>query len=160
MSWIPVLATALGAVIGLGSGLLIDQVRSRRDDTQKWLAARRDAYVSYLSSLHDANEAMRAVALGDYSADLTRMAAARAAFRAAGVTQARERIILLAPEIVVVAADDAFRSLRALRDRIGQGEALADYEPGLADYTGRLHALRDAVRHDLGVKGSSPQIPL
>jgi hypothetical protein len=28
-----VLATALGAVIGMGSGFLIDQVRSRRDDT-------------------------------------------------------------------------------------------------------------------------------
>jgi hypothetical protein len=35
MSWIPVVATALGAVIGLGAGLLIDQVRSRREDTQK-----------------------------------------------------------------------------------------------------------------------------
>jgi hypothetical protein len=160
MSWIPVLATALGAVIGLGSGLLIDQVRSRRDDAQKSLAARRDAYVSYLSSLHDANEAMRAVSLGEYSPDLTRTAAARAAFRAAAVTQARERIILLAPQTVIAAADDAFRSLRALRDRIGQGEGLADYEPVLGEYAARLHALRDALRRDLGVKGSSPQIPL
>jgi hypothetical protein len=160
MSWIPVVATALGAVIGLGAGLLIDQVRSRREDTQKWLAARRDAYVSYLSSLHDANEAMRAVSLGEYSPDLTRSAAARAAFRDAGLTQAREQIILLAPEAVIIAADEAFRSLRALRDRIGQGEGLADYEPVLSDYAGRLQALRDAVRRDLGVQGSSPQIPL
>jgi hypothetical protein len=75
------------------------------------------------------------------------------------VTQARERIILLASETVIVAADDAFRSLRALRDRVGQGEGLADYEPVLGEYAGRLHALR-AVRRDLGVKGSSPQIPL
>jgi hypothetical protein len=45
-------------------------------------------------------------------------------------------------------------------DRIGQGEGLSDYEPALSEYAGRLHALRDAVRHDPGVKGSSPQIPL
>jgi hypothetical protein len=38
MSRIPVPATALGAVIGLG--LLTDQVRSRRYDAQESLAAR------------------------------------------------------------------------------------------------------------------------
>jgi hypothetical protein len=37
MSWVPVLGTILGAVIGLGSGLLIDQVWSRRDGTERWL---------------------------------------------------------------------------------------------------------------------------
>jgi hypothetical protein len=80
--------------------------------------------------------------------------------RAAGVTQARERIILLAPQTVVVAADEAFRSLRRLRDRSGQGEGLADYEPVLGQYDRCLQSLRDALRCDLGVKGSSPEIPL
>lgn len=160
MSWIPLLATALGAVIGLGSGLLIDQVRFSRGNTQGWLTARRDAYVGYLSCLHDANEGLRAVSLGQYSPDLTRTAAARAAFRAAGVTQARELIILLAPGPVIAAAEEAFGSLRTLRDRIGQGEGLAEYAPALDHYGSCLHALRDAVRHDLGVKGSTLQIPL
>lgn len=40
MSWIPVLATVLGAVVGLGSGLLIDHVRFRQDNTEKWLVSR------------------------------------------------------------------------------------------------------------------------
>lgn len=154
------LGTALGAVIGLGSGLLIDLIRSRRDNAGKWLFARRDAYAGYLSSLHEANEAMRAVSLGEHSQELTRTAAARAAFRAAGVTRAREQVILLAPADVVVAADEAFRCLRIIRDRIGEGEALADYRPALDDYADRLHGLRDVIRRDLGVRGSSPQIPL
>ena len=72
------LATVLGAVVGLGSGLLIDHVRFRQDNTEKWLAARRETYVSYLSALHEANEAMRAVSLGEHAQDLSRMAAARA----------------------------------------------------------------------------------
>jgi hypothetical protein len=88
MPWIPVLATALGAVIGLGSSLLIDQARSRRDNTRTSLIARRDAYVRYLSSLHDANEALRAVSLDDSATGRARLPAARAAFRAAGITQA------------------------------------------------------------------------
>jgi hypothetical protein len=160
MSWIPVLATVLGAVIGLSSGLLIESVRSRRDATEKSLAARSNAYVSYLSSLHEANEAMRAVSLGEQSQDLTLRAAARAAFRGAGVTTTREQVILLAPEPVILAADQTFRCLRTMRDRIGQGERLAEYEPALDDYASCLHALRDAIRHDLGVIGSSPRIPL
>ncbi len=142
MSWIPVVATVLGAVIGLGSGLLIDQVRSRRDSTEKRLTTRMEAYVSYLSSLHDANEALRAVSLGDYPQDLMRDTAARAAFRAAGVIRTREHIILLAPETVIRAADDAFRNLRTLRDRIGQGESLAEYQLALEDYAKHLYTLR------------------
>jgi hypothetical protein len=55
-----VLAMAVGAVIGLGSGLSINQVRSHQDDAQKWLIAHRNACVGYLSALHDANEAIRA----------------------------------------------------------------------------------------------------
>jgi hypothetical protein len=96
---------------------------------------------------------------GEQPPDLTRSAAARAAFRTAGVTQAREQVILLGPRSVVVTADEAYRSLRTLRDRNGQGEGLADYEPVLAEYDRCLRALRDAVRRDLGVTGSNPQIP-
>ena len=160
MSWIPVLATVVGAVVGLGSGLVVDQVRSGRDASAKALAVRRDAYVGYLSALHEANEAMRAVSLGEHAQELPRLAAARAACRTASVTMTREQLILLAPEPVILAADDAFRSLRALRDRIGQGESLTDYEPVLEDYASHLHALRDATRRDLGVQGNIPDIPL
>jgi hypothetical protein len=160
MSWIPVLATAMGAIIGLGSALLTEHLRSRREHNELSTTVRREVYADYLSTLHDANEAMRTVALGEHPPDLPRKQAARAAFRAAGVTKAREHIILLAPPAVITAADQAFRSLRTIRDRIGQGEQLAQYEPVLLTYSEHLHALRDAIRHDLGVNGDTPQIPL
>ncbi|MFD0685692.1 hypothetical protein [Actinomadura fibrosa] len=159
MSWIPVLATAMGAVIGLGSALLTEHLRFRREHHQRFAAVRREAYTDYLSALHEANEAMRGVALGEYP-DSTPQQAARAAFRAAGVTKAREHIILVAPPAVITAADQAFRSLRTMRDRIGQGEQLAEYEPVLLAYGEHLHELRDAIRHDLGASGGAPQIPL
>ncbi|GAB3989879.1 hypothetical protein GCM10029978_116160 [Actinoallomurus acanthiterrae] len=160
MSWIPVLSTVVGAVIGLGSGLLTEHLRSGRERTGQSLNARRDVYVQYLSALHDANEALRAVSLGEHAPDLTRKAAARAAFRSARITQAREHVILLAPEPVITAADSAYRSLRTLRDRIGQGEQLAQYEPVLMAYGDSLDQLRQAVRRDLGINGRSPRIEL
>jgi hypothetical protein len=160
MSWIPVLATVMGAIIGLGSALLTEHLRSGRERNERWKTIRREAYADYLSALHEANEALRAVSLGEHSPDLSRKSAARAAFRAAGVTKAREHIILVAPEPVITAAGEAFRSLRTMRDHIGQEEALAQYEPALMTYGEHLHALRDAIRHDLGVSGHTPQIPL
>jgi hypothetical protein len=160
MSWIPVLATAMGAVIALGSALLTEHLRSRREHNDRSTTVQREVCANYLSALHDANEAMRAVALGEHSPDLPRKQAARAAFRDAGVTKAREHLILVAPPAVIQAADEAFRSLRTMRDRVGEGERLAQYEPVLLTYGEHLHALRGAIRHDLGVDGDTPQIPL
>ena len=40
--------------------------------------------------------------------------------------------------------DEAFRSLRTLRDYIGQGEGLAGYEPVLDDYA-RRYGMPSAV---------------
>ncbi len=161
MPWIPVLATALGAVIGLGSSLLIDQARSRRDNTRTSLIARRDAYVRYLSSLHDANEALRAVSLDDSATGRAPPASCQGSVPGCrDHAGPRELIILLGPQTVVLAAHQAFRSLRTLRDRIGQGEDLADYQPVLGEYGRCLQVLRDATRRDLGAPGDSPQIPL
>ncbi|MEU5884981.1 hypothetical protein [Spirillospora sp. NPDC047279] len=144
----------------VASPLLTEHLRSGRERNDKWTTVRREAYADYLAALHDANEALRTVSLGEHSPDLTRKAAARSAFHSAGVTKAREHIILIAPETVIAAATEAFHSLRTMRDHIGQGENLAQYEPVLLTYDEHLHTLREAVRHDLGVTGNTPQIPL
>ena len=69
-------------------------------------------------------------------------------------------MILIAPAHVVTAADAAFQALRTMRDRIGEGRRLAEYEPVLSTYGERLHSLRSAIRRDLGVSGETPPIPL
>jgi hypothetical protein len=126
------------------------------------MTTRRDVYVAYLSALHQANEGMRAVSLGEHSAELSRELAARAAWRTAGVTQAREHVVLVAPEAVVTAADAAFLALRALRTRIAHGQDARSpgYEPVLVTYGERLQALRNAIRQDLGVAALSVQVAL
>lgn len=160
MSWVPLAATVVGAVIGLGASLLTDHLRWGRERTDRSLTARREVYAAYLTSLHTANQALRASALGDRPGDQPLGLYARAVFREAGVVQARERLVLIAPEPVVRAGGDAFESLRVLRDAVGQGQALTEYDPQLRIYGDHLQSLRDAMRKDLHVTGPSVKIPL
>lgn len=77
-----------------------------------------------------------------------------------GVVQARELLTLSAPEPVVRAAVDAYKSLRALRDAVGGGQGPTEYELLLQAYGDHLQDLRDAIRKDLQVTGLSVKIPL
>ncbi|WP_326708041.1 hypothetical protein OG758_00365 [Streptomyces sp. NBC_01474] len=161
MPWIALVSTALGAVVGLGSALLSDRVRWGRERNERQLTTQRDMYVAYLSALHEVNQALRGVSLGDHPTEVSRDLAARAAFRDAGLVQAREHIVLTASEPVVMAADAAFRALRALRDRIAQGQGLRSpgYVADLTSYDDRLQSLRNAIRKDLHADALSFQIP-
>lgn len=49
---------------------------------------------------------MRAVSLGDFPSEITRDHAARRTFRKAGVNQAQEHLVLIAPEPIIQAAAD------------------------------------------------------
>ena len=157
------LSTVLGAVIGLGSALVGDRIRWRREQSDRWLSARREVYVGYLNALHEANQGMRAVSLGDVSSETTRDHAARAAFRRAGVNQAQEHLVLIASEPVIQAAVETSAALRQLRDRIRTGQnhhTSADYRAEFEVFSDRLHALRNAIRHDLGVAALRTQVPI
>jgi hypothetical protein len=156
------LSTVLGAVIGLGSALAGDRIRWRREQSDRRLSIRREVYVVYLDALHEANQGMRAVSLGDFPSDTTRDHAARAAFRRAGVNQAQEHLVLVASEPVIQAAVETSTALRRLRDRIrtGQDHTSADYQAEFEVFTDRLHDLRNAIRHDLGAEALRTQVPI
>ncbi|WP_327356876.1 hypothetical protein [Streptomyces sp. NBC_01304] len=157
---ITLLSTVLGAVVGLGSVLLADAIRRRHERAAQGQAERRAVYVAYLTSLHQANQDLRAVSLGELTGPALELAA-RTALREAAVVQAREHLALTAPEPVVRTADAAFRALRCLRDRVGEGKTLGDpaYAADLATYDGALHALRNAVRVDLGAQPLAAPLP-
>ncbi|MFF7678279.1 hypothetical protein [Actinacidiphila glaucinigra] len=162
MTWIALLSTIVGAMVGLGAALLSDVVRWRRERNDRRLSVQREIYVDYLSALHRASQSLRAVSLGDHSEDVPRNLAARAAMRDAGLVEAREHLVLTAPERVVRAAEAAFQSLRVLRDRIAQGQGMGcpEYEADLTSYSAHLQVLRNAVRDDLQVESLRSEIAL
>ncbi|TJZ57216.1 hypothetical protein FCH28_07185 [Streptomyces piniterrae] len=71
-------------------------------------------------------------------------------------------MVLTASEPVVQAADAAFQALRALRDRIAQGQDVHSpgYEADLSSYDDSLRSLRNAIREDLHADALSFRIPM
>ena len=128
MNWSPALLTLLGTIVGASVALLADRVRWRRDQHQRRHDARRDAYATYLAALHATSDGIRAVSLGEYVPETSRPSAARAAFRSANLNAIREQLVLLAPALIVRAADETFKGLRQLRDLVSQGHDLESPE--------------------------------
>lgn len=131
--------------------MLTDRLRSRQDESRRWNERRSEVYTRFLSALHHANEAMRAVALGDRPAS-SRPAAISEAFRNVGLYEIRPELEMVAPVEVVDAANLAFRSPRRLRDLLISGKAVDSSETGQAtvEFFAKLQAATNKMRAHLG----------
>ncbi|MFF4353140.1 hypothetical protein [Streptomyces sp. NPDC001530] len=153
MNWIPLLSTLTGAVIGIAATLIADRNRWRREETRHALEVRREVYTEFVSALKAAGEDMRAVALGDHMSESAREAAVREAFRGTGLYTASERLWLVGPQQVVTAGNEAFHSLRRMRDAYARGVAVDSAEgvPLIAQRRTAMARMRELMRKDLGV---------
>jgi hypothetical protein len=153
MDWMPLLSTLTGAVIGITATLIADRNRWRREDTRHALEVRREVYTEFVSALKAAGEEIRAVALGDHMSESARDAAVREAFRSTGMYTASERLWLVGPPQVVAAGNEAFHSLRRIRDAYAQGVAVGSAEdaPLIAQRRTAMAQMRGLMREDLGI---------
>jgi hypothetical protein len=89
VEWTTLAATGLGAVVGVGSTLLADRVRWRRETGERDRRERRDLYVSCLTRYRLAYEDMHTAALAHRDGPAGRRdAAVRDAFRGSGCDEA------------------------------------------------------------------------
>jgi hypothetical protein len=153
MDWMPLLTTLTGAVIGIGATLIADRNRWLREESQQALEGRREVYTEFVSALKAAGEEIRAVALGDHLSDSARDTAVREAFRSTGLYTASERLWLTGPPQVVAAGNDAYHSLRQLRDAYAGGAAVGSDRdaPLIAQRRTAMAQMRDLMRADLGI---------
>ncbi|MFJ9951847.1 hypothetical protein [Kitasatospora sp. NPDC091207] len=153
MDWMPLLSTLTGAVIGITATLVADRTRWRREEARQALDLRREVYTQFVSALKAAGEEIRAVALGDHLSESARDAAVREAFRATGLYTASERLWLVGPPQVVAAGNEAFRSLRRLRDAYAAGAAVGSAEDAslIALRRTAMGRMRGLMREDLGI---------
>ncbi|MGV9267312.1 hypothetical protein ACWDRR_21925 [Kitasatospora sp. NPDC003701] len=153
MDWMPLLSTLTGAVIGIAATLVADRNRWRREQTRHALEVRREVYTQFVSALKAAGEEIRAVALGDHLSESARDAAVREAFRATGLYTASERLWLVGPPQVVTAGNEAFLSLRRIRDAYAAGAAVGSAEdaPLIAQRRTAMGRMRGLMREDLGI---------
>ncbi|MEU1890410.1 hypothetical protein [Streptomyces pristinaespiralis] len=148
MDWTVLLTTGFGAVIGVGSTLLADQVRWRRDTEDRDREALRSAYAQYLEALTAARDAISQASLID-SGDEPEVA--RTAFLDHGVYIQQYQLELIAPEQVVGKAKAAAHALAEYRDVVVSGSRRADVECTAARRAFRQsrEQLMDAMRQAL-----------
>ncbi|WP_206305279.1 hypothetical protein [Actinacidiphila soli] len=153
MDWMPLLSTLTGAVIGITATLIADHNRWRREESRHALELRREVYTEFVSALKAAGEEIRAVALGDHMSESARDAAVREAFRGTGMYTASERLWLVGPPQVVAAGNEAFHSLRRIRDAYARGVAVGSAEdaPLIAERRTAMSRMRGLMREDLGI---------
>ncbi|WAZ19139.1 hypothetical protein STRCI_000170 [Streptomyces cinnabarinus] len=153
MDWMPLLSTLAGAAIGIAATLIADRNRWRREEARHALEVRRAVYTEYASALKDAGEEIRAVALGDHMTESARDAAVREAFRGTGLHTASEQLWLIGPSLVVTAGNEAFHSLRRMRDAYARGVAVGSAEDTALIQQRRtaMAEMRRRMRADLGI---------
>lgn len=150
--WIAVLGTALGAVIGIGSALINDRVRWRREQDRDRLGVRRELYSSYIAALTEIHESMRAVSGRDGLTPAGRRDAIRAVFHDGGLYQLRYQIGVIADQHVLDAAETAFLHMRDIRDTFAAGGRISDpqYQEQRTAWGAVLRTLQHAMRDELG----------
>jgi hypothetical protein len=158
MQWITLISTIVGAAIATGSALLLDRQKWRRERSDRETQTRRALYGDYLATLSEARHACGNMARDPDMDPSMRRTTAREAF--GPCIGLRYQMTISAPSRVVEASEDAFRSLRDLRDRVMEGVLVTDpaYLEGRRAYDDALAVLRVRMRTDLSVseEGTAP----
>ena len=151
VDWTTLAGTGLGALIGVGSTLLADRARWRRDATERGRQERRDIYVTCLTKYRLAYEAMHATALAHQGRDILD-AAVREAFRTSGCDEVRESALICAPQEMADVLEDVYGTLRDLQEIFAAGDPALDspeFQEQRLKHGQAVWAARAAMRADL-----------
>ncbi|WP_405654034.1 hypothetical protein [Streptomyces sp. NBC_00019] len=122
MSWTPLVAAIVGAVIAMGSTLLAERRRTQREDAAEWRRTRQSLYSKFLAAHAQAGSDLRNIASTPDLELGERYRQARAAYTLCYVS--RHELEILAPDSVVRPAYECSRSVRAMRDAVSTGATL------------------------------------
>ncbi|MFJ7077886.1 hypothetical protein [Streptomyces sp. NPDC098781] len=153
MDWTTLAATALGALVGVGSTLFADRVRWRRDLADRTRQERRQIYVTVLTKYRLAYEAMHTAAVtGRGQEEGVRESAVREAFRASGCDEARESALICAPQELSDVLEEVYATLRDLQDVFAAGDpplGSPELQQRRLKHAEAVWAARAAMRRDL-----------
>ncbi|MFI9718479.1 hypothetical protein ACIHFE_02335 [Streptomyces sp. NPDC052396] len=150
MDWGTLVGTGFGAVVGVGSTLLSDRVRWRRDHAARQQDVKRQLYGEYLAALTRTRTDLKEVVRTTASAGEERARRAGDAYRDGGAYELRYQMAIIAPGRVVDPSETALRLLRDVRDHIRDGADQARLDSEFGRLTAAVKELRDAMRADLG----------
>ncbi|WP_330467053.1 hypothetical protein OG547_17590 [Streptomyces longwoodensis] len=149
MDWGTLWGAGVGAVVGVGSTLLADRIRWKREESTRRFNLKRQLYGDYLSALTRTRNELKNISSSiDLDAD-ERGRQAGVVYREGGVPELRYQIAILAPQRVVGPAEDAHRRLRATRNAIQDGVAGDSLDPHFGNLIRAVKSLKDFMRSDL-----------
>jgi hypothetical protein len=159
VDWIAPVSTLIGGLLGVGSTLVVDRTRWRRDQHQQLTEARRVAYVRFVTAAIETEGALHHLAATTTGA--LDQSSAMEVWREHKLALCREELRLIAPPTIVDAAQRVHDRLVDLRNALttskvtvgvkgnpGSSEWLAVYEP----FDAAERNLRQLLRSD--VQGS------
>jgi hypothetical protein len=152
MDWGTLIGTALGAVVGVGSAVVAERSRWKREFVTRERAVRRELYGEYLAALSRTRNELRSVARSPSTPAAERARLASESFRSGGAYELRYQMAITAPESVAGPSERALLALRTLNDRLEAGDDHTDatWSDAHEAFTEALAALRTAMRTDLG----------
>ncbi|MFD5794384.1 hypothetical protein ACFWIO_12750 [Streptomyces diastatochromogenes] len=153
MEWAALAGTGIGAVVGVGSTLLADRAKWRRESDERTRRERRDAYVTCLTRYRLAYEDMhRAATVHRHGPPAERDTAVREAFRASGCDEIRETVLICAPEEMATVIEGVYASLRELLEVFAAGDPPLDtpeFQEHRLRHAQAVWAARSAMRTEL-----------
>jgi hypothetical protein len=152
MTWLPLFATLLGAVIALSSALLVERRRERREDRIDRRKSKQDLYARFLAAHAHTRAQLRILADTSGLSDEERAKRARTAY--AGCYAPRYELEVLAPQSVLTPALDFDKRAKALRDLVIEGTNVQG-AVRMREYIDYAERVRTAMRADLGMSEST-----
>ncbi|MER5947826.1 hypothetical protein ABT127_17370 [Streptomyces sp. NPDC001904] len=156
MDWISPVSTLAGAVVGVGSALIADRIRWRRDQVREAAQTRRTVYSDFLMALSSGHSNLRSVVLQpDRPCGDALYGALHQALDSAGIWRLRQNLSLTASAEIIMLAEKTCDALATMRDRlIEEPDIRSDaYRVCRADLWRENAHLREAMRKDLGMDG-------
>ena len=153
MDWTVPLSTLMGALVGVGSTLLVDVVRSRRDRTRQLMEVRRQVYAKFLEALTNTDGELQMLAASQ-STSVDEIAI-RVTWRKYSLLALRYEVELIAPKSVTETANAAYKTLRDMRNAIGTAELSVgfprspEWEAVHRPYVDAIDTLRSSMRADV-----------
>ncbi|TPQ17760.1 hypothetical protein [Streptomyces sporangiiformans] len=149
MTWIPLLAALIGAMIAMGSALLVERRTTQRETTAEWRRTRRELYARFLAGHAQAGSDLRNIAATPGLEASERYRQTRAAYTHCYAS--RHELELLAPRTVVDPAEECSRAVRMMRDAVSGGARIDSdqFEELTRRYLDLRLETRDAMRSDI-----------
>lgn len=155
MDWIAPVGTIGGAIVGVGSALLAERLRWRRERDEQWTQQRRTVYQGFLMASSRAHSEMRASALRVGLSESERFGEIHRAIDGSQLWQYRQALSLTAPSRIVALAAEVTQALEAIRDLLIRDPSITGdrFLHLRAMYWLKNADLREAMRSDLGMSG-------